>query len=112
MDTTTLSVRSAAGSERLEGELFWWVDGLGRVRVSFGRARDTDGSLAAGRVCERTLIGVIERVGARAAVLGILPRQIVDVLAVRFPGVRWAVADVLPTATERAIGGTGLQRAA
>ncbi len=111
MDTATLSVRTADGSGRLAGELFWWVDGLGRVRVGPVRVR-MEGCLAAGRVCEDSLIGVVERVGARAAVLGILPRQIVDALAVRFPGVRWAVADVLPSATERPGDAAGSRRAA
>jgi hypothetical protein len=40
-------------------------------------------------------------VGGRSAVLGLLPRGLVDVLAGRFPGVRWAVADVVPSATAR-----------
>lgn len=87
--------------ERLAGALCWWVDADGRLGVSPGLARAAEGAVASGRVCPEARIGVIERVGARAAVLGLVSREVIDLLAAGFPGVRWAVADVLPSATAR-----------
>lgn len=103
MDTGTLTAMRATPAERLDGELLWWINGEGRLFVGGERVGTGGrGGFAAGRVCPASGIGVIETVGTRAAVLGLLPRGVVDLLGQRFPGVRWAIADVLPTATERA----------
>lgn len=96
MDTGTLMAERTAATGRMAGELLWWIDPDGRLYAG-ERARALPGSWAAGRVCPESRIGVIESIGGRAAVLGLLPRSLVDVLAVRFPGVRWAVADVVPS---------------
>jgi hypothetical protein len=104
MDAATLISEPAlglSGAGRLAGELVWWIDADGRMGVSAGVSRAGCDAVAAGRVCPASRIGVIEQLGRRAAVLGLLPRGVVDVLAARFPGVRWAVADVVPTLTGR-----------
>ncbi len=95
MDTGVLIPERVVPSQRLAGEIGWCLDGEGHLAT--GRAVGYGGVVwASGRVCPATGIGVIETVGGRAAVLGILPRSVVDLLAERFPGVRWAVADVVP----------------
>ncbi len=90
--------------ERLAGALCWWVDADGRLGVSPCASRVAQvigGTVASGRVCPESRIGVIERVGARAAVLGLVSREVIDLLAAGFPGVRWAVADVPPRGAAR-----------
>lgn len=99
MDTGVLIPERVVPSQRLAGEIAWCLDGAGHLATGRAAARGCGGVWASGRVCPETEIGVIETVGGRAAVLGILPRSVVDVLAARFPGVRWAVADVVPSAT-------------
>lgn len=108
MDTgTIIQERVGAGrmalGHRLAVELVWRMDREGRMVVGAGGG--VGGGMlevwASGRVCPAAMIGVVETVGGRAAVLGLLPRGLVDVLAGRFPGVRWAVADVVPSATAR-----------
>lgn len=92
---------SAGGGGRLAGELVWRMDREGRMLVGGIAGRGMMDVWASGRVCPEAMIGVVETVGGRSAVLGLLPRGLVDVLAGRFPGVRWAVADVVPSATAR-----------
>lgn len=110
METGTIILERGPGTAgaggRLAGEMAWRMDREGRMLVGgLGRGSGGVGSMAevwaSGRVCPEAMIGVVETVGGRAAVLGLLPRGLVDVLAGRFPGVRWAVADVLPSATAR-----------
>jgi hypothetical protein len=105
MDTGTIILeRVGAGrmvlGHRLAGELVWRMDREGRMLVG-GVGVGKMEVWASGRVCPAAMIGVVETVGGRSAVLGLLPRGLVDLLAGRFPGVRWAVADVLPSATAR-----------
>jgi hypothetical protein len=99
MDTGVLIPERVVPSQRLAGEIGWCLDAEGRVATGRGVGRVCGWVWASGRVCPESGIGVIETVGGRAAVLGLLPRSVVDVLAARFPGVRWAVADVVPSAT-------------
>lgn len=100
MDTSTLVLERGAGrtGERLAGEIAWRMDREGRIMVGRGGMVEV---WASGRVCAEAMIGVVETVGGRAAVLGLVPRGLVDVLAARFPEVRWAVADVVPSVTMR-----------
>lgn len=98
MDSGTLTALRSTPAARLDGELAWWMDADGRIYV--GGACAGPGGIAGGRVCQESRIGVIETLGTKAAVLGILPRGVIDALGERFPGVRWAVADVTPTATQ------------
>jgi hypothetical protein len=100
MDTGTIILEHGTGlvAGRLAGELAWRMDREGRMLIGRGGMVEV---WASGRVCPEAMIGVVETMGGRAAVLGLLPRGLVDVLAGRFPGVRWAVADVVPSATAR-----------
>jgi hypothetical protein len=88
---------SSADRARLAGEVLWCIGADGRLETATGRRRGVGRPIAGGRVCPETGIGVIEQLDGRAAVLGLLPRGVVDLLGERFPGVRWAVADVGPS---------------
>lgn len=93
MDRGAVMLERAWAGERPAGETAWWIDPDGRVREA---ARRTGVPLAAGRVCNASGHGVIEQIAGRDAALGVLPRSVVDALADRFPGIRWAIADVTP----------------
>lgn len=88
---------STADRARLAGEVLWRIDADGRLETASGRRWGAGRPIAGGRVCPATGIGVIEELDGRAAVLGLLGRGVVDLLGERFPGVRWAVADVGPS---------------
>lgn len=75
------------------GVIAWWIHPEGRLGVSELPTRQPELTMASGRVCLDARIGVVERIDGRDAVLGHLSRSVVDLLCVRFPGVRWAVAD-------------------
>ncbi len=97
MDASTLVLERGTGAAtggRPAGEVAWRMDREGRVLVGRGGASGGGEVWASGRVCPGAMIGVVETVGGRAAVLGLVPRGLVDALAARFPGVRWAMADV------------------
>lgn len=101
MDTGVLIPERVIPSQRLAGEIGWCLDGEGHLATGRAAGGASGGVWASGRVCPESGIGVIETVGGRAAVLGILPRSVVDVLVARFPGVRWAIADVVSGTSAR-----------
>ncbi len=76
------------------GERYWWVAADGTLMVRARAAAPAMVAIASGRVYDDASIGVIERFGERDATLGLLSVGLVELLARRFPGVRWAVADV------------------
>ena len=78
---------------RMPGERFWWVSGDGALVVRSRAAAPAMTPIASGRVCDEARIGVIERCAGCDATLGLVGAGLVDLLARRFPGVRWAVAD-------------------
>jgi len=94
--TDAIPIRPSLLEDRLPGERYWWIDGQGRVLVSNRQARVVGDATAEGRVCVESGIGVIERIEGRVATLGLLAYGTVDLLAQRFEGVRWAIADAPP----------------
>lgn len=99
MDAGTITQPVAHPDARLPGELNWWIGAGGRLGVGDAWDRAPEGALASGRVCPNARIGVIERLGARDALLAMLSRGTLDLLCERFPGVRWAIADVASKAS-------------
>lgn len=93
MDAVTQPGPVAPSPVRTGGEVFWWVDDQGRIGAGVARKSMPDGMLGSGRVCPTLGVGVVEAIDGRGAVLGLLPRWVIDLLDRRFPGVRWAVSD-------------------
>lgn len=79
---------------RMPGERFWWVAHDGTLMVRSRAAAPGMVAMASGRVCDEAALGVIERCAGGDATLGLVSVGLIELLARRFPGVRWAVADV------------------
>ncbi|RMH29192.1 MAG: hypothetical protein D6692_04530 [Planctomycetota bacterium] len=78
----------------MPGERFWWVAQDGTLMVRSRSAAPAIVAMASGRVSAEAALGVIERWAGRDATLGLISIELIELLARRFPGVRWAVPDV------------------
>ncbi len=78
-------------------ELNWWIEPNGSTHTSTSESQvATRAVLATGKVYPESRSGVIVRIGDRPAQIGMVSRQLLDVLHSRFPGTRWWVRDPVP----------------
>lgn len=85
-----------------DNELNWWIEPNGSTHVSPNASRVPNRPmLAVGKVYPDSRSGVILRIADRSAQVGMISRQLLDVLHSRFPGTRWWIKDPAPTPSEQ-----------
>ena len=83
---------------RPTNELNWWIELDGSTHTTQCESHVPEGPvLAAGKVYLESKSGVISRIGTKQALVGLVSRQLLDVLHARFPGTRWWVRDPVET---------------
>lgn len=85
-----------------DSELNWWIEPDGSTHISHCASRvPAEGLLAVGKVYQDSRSGVIVSIAGQPAQIGMVSRQLLDVLHSRFPGTRWWVKDLVPTPNSR-----------
>lgn len=87
---------------RQDNELSWWIENNGSTHITPSVSRmPSHPLLAVGKVYPDSRSGVILLIAGRPAQIGMVSRQLLDVLHARFPGTRWWIKDPVPAPRER-----------